>query len=218
MKTKQHAFYYGYIAVLCFSILYKIVSKTIQKTNFPMWDRIVVAATVSTCFFCIADILHTKADIVEYENIRFNLLLERSNALMKRMQRMLQTELDNTDEGVDKPNKELLFANFEEAMEPEKSLVATKKKISWTFLLNTCGFFAFLMIIVFGKIYSTLSTVQDILTLLAFIIVLCGTIYKEQKVQTINEEMRKRIEDQKRLMVATSVIEIYQEGKKKKKG
>ena len=101
-------------------------------------------------------------------------------------------------------------------MEPEKSLVTAENKISWTFLLNSCGFFAFLMIIVFERIYSTLSTIQDILTLLAFIIVLCGTIYKEQKVQIINEEVRKSVEDQKRLMVATSVIEIYQEGKKKK--
>lgn len=216
MKTKEHAFYYSYIAILCLCVLYRIATLTVLKTSFAFWNRFIVAATVSTCFFCISDVAAIKKEISTYEDVRFSFLFERSASLTRRLQKLLSDELERAGEKTDKEKE--MMNRFDMAMNPEKVFIGTEKEGTLSFIFNTCGFFVFLLILVFETVYKLLLPIQDILTMVAFIIILCGTAYKEHKINQINTEIMQNIESQKRLMVATSVIEVYQEGKKKNNG
>lgn len=218
MKTKEHAFYYGYIGLLCLSVLYRIATLTILTTKFELWDRFVVAATVSTCFFCVSDVVAIKRELSAYENVRFSLLFEKNAVLGGKLQKILKNELEKSGKKTDETTKAQLMKDFDSAMNQDKTFTGTEEKGLLSFIFNICGFFAFFLIIVFEVVFLFLYPIQDILTMVAFIIVLCGTAYKEHKIIKINDQIRQNIETQNRLMVATSVIEIYQEGKKKENG
>ena len=215
MKTKGNAFYYGYTLVLIAAMIYEIICLSNPNCSFPIWNRIVLSATVSTCFFCISDIFSMKNDLADFEISQYNILSEREDSLIRKVKKQLEVALSEHGKKDDKMTEELLIHDFESAIESDKMFSDTTAKGSLAFCFNILGFLSFFAFLLFDRMYQLLFPFQEILTILAFIIVLCGSVYKEKKINKINKEVRQRMEKLKRMAVAASVIEIVQEGKKR---
>ncbi len=213
MRSKEHAFYYGYIIVLCLCFLYKICC-IFRNFEFELWNQIIVAATVSTCFFCISDIFEQIKDIKQYKSIQLIALEEKTISLAEEILNHLGNMLIN--EGIDTSENESddLRSKLKESLFRDNNNNSSQDKRS--FIFDIIGFVVFLCILIFRGIYSFLLPWQDLLTLFAFIVILSCAAYKEHRLCKINEYIVKKASFINHLDIATRMIDIYEYKKGKK--
>lgn len=85
MKSKQDAFFNGYIIILCLCFLCKLLSYFGIIAEFCYWNRMVVAATVSTCFFCVADAIEQFYDLLKLMSIKSEMLKSREYNILEKI-------------------------------------------------------------------------------------------------------------------------------------
>ena len=161
----------AYIIFLCVCCGVKMFGHMISY-DFKMWPKIVVAATIASCFFSISTLpkLNAKtmrkayADTLEQNRLYAKIcqhkdIISKSPSAKKILDYAEQTQLDN---------KEKLVCQEKEVTE------ADKRALRYDIL----GFLVFFCIFTFDEIYTYFYSLQELYTLLAFIIVL-GVDYLE---------------------------------------
>ena len=214
----------AYIAfvILCFVV-------RIYHDEFPMWNAIVAAVTISSAFFAYADFFfcYYKAlsDACDVADEFIYMTKKRLNAETKSF-----VEINNLMESI--PKGKFDFSEMKETIIPiqnkhdemelwievyvndtqEKRKRAKNNKFLAE-MLTFFGFFVFLCILVFMPITSAVVEMQDVLSVLAFAVILLsdlnGTIKAEKlekdKIKSENakrsyEECRRQLKKMKKMI------------------
>ena len=218
MKSKQNAFFNGYIIILCLCFLCKLLSHFGIIAEFSYWNRIVVAATVSTCFFCIADAIEQFYDLLKLMSIKAEMLKSREYNILEKnlelIEKALSKEEPNYNEKAAKGDR--LLKRTENLLQRKKeNNISLDKKI--IYYINLIGFMIFLSVIIFKPLYQMLIPYQDILTIFAFIVVLVSIAYKDHKLQPLNDKLDQTVHGLDRTDLANIIIEIYKLKRGKRK-
>jgi len=215
MKNKQNALFIAYIIALCLGIIYRISCLCFTQFQFPLWDRFVVSVTASTWVFSLADMIKTKSEISEYIDLKADLLNEKTEYMMSKQLRMINEVLNEEDAGIDE--NETISKALGQAVEDNSTCEAgTSDKIGY--ILDIIGFVIFLGVFIFDKLFEVLFQVQDIITMIAFVIVLWTYKYKDRMLYLVNNKTHSIVEKQKRLQLVTTIIGVYHNKEKKKHG
>ena len=194
-KTQsQQPMMVAYIIFLCVCGGYYIVSG-IFKLEFPVWQRVVAAATIASYFFSLCSVpkLSAKMSRKQLDYI------SDQNALYKKI---LQKETKiHTDDGkltktADFINRQLT-ENQEEAVKNQKEIVKMGKQAFW---LDVAGFLAFFCILTFDGIYAFVAKSLDWYTLLAFILVLFVEYLESTKVSFYDELCKESIDNLREIL------------------
>lgn len=168
--------------------------------DYPMWDNIVIAITISSVFFAYADMFHIIAESIEKSK---ELSLNQCNRMkgivdstMNNLRR-LKANIDEIHE------KDSLRKSLENYTKMRDNLSALEKSYTNLKIVNLCRcienvnlFIAFLLllcILVFQSLAERLLSVQSYATVLAFIMILLtpvvGTWIKERSNKSFNKWM-----------------------------
>ena len=174
----------AYIIFLCICGGYYIVSG-IFKLEFPVWQRVVAAATIASYFFSLCSVYKVT---VKMAKRNLDNILDQ-NMLYKKI---LQKEKKlHTDEGKLTKIAEyincLLTENQQDAAKAQNEIDKAGKTVFW---LEVAGFLAFFCILSFDGIYAFVAKSLDWYTLLAFIIMLFVE-YMESTQVSLYDEMCK---------------------------
>lgn len=189
---RNSIFMLAYIAFVAICFIVRIF------WNYPMWDNIVLAITISSVFFAYADMFHIIADSIERGK---RLSLEQCNHMMGIVDdtmNHLRKLKANTD---DDREKELLNESIDSYSEMRNKLNQVRKKYVNLKIVNVCRnvenaslFIAFLFLLcalVFQSLTKKLISVQSYATVLAFLLILLtpviGTWIKGKSNKEINE-------------------------------
>ena len=194
-KTQsQQPLMVAYIIFLCVCGGYYIVSG-IFKLEFPVWQRVVAAATIASYFFSLcsmpkltAKMARKQLDSISDENMLYRKILQKEKKL-------------HTDEG--KPTKIAeyidchLTENQQEAIKAQKEIDKTGKKVFW---LDVAGFLVFFCIMAFDGIYSFFAKSLDWYTLLAFILMLFVEYFESTKVSLYDELCKSSVDSLREIL------------------
>lgn len=189
---RNNIFMLAYIAFVAVCLIVRIF------WNYPMWDNIVIAITISSVFFAYADMFHIIAGSIETAK---RLSLEQSNRMMgivDNTMNHLRKLKANTD---DDREKERLNESIDRYSEMRNKLNQVRKKYVNLKIVNVCRnvenaslFIAFLFLLcalVFQSLTKKLISVQSYATVLAFLLILLtpviGTWIKGKSNKEINE-------------------------------
>lgn len=219
MKSKQNAFFNGYIIILCLCFLCKLLSYFGIIAEFGYWNRFVVAATVSTCFFCVADAIEQYYDLLKLMSIKAEMIKAREYSILERnlefIEKTLSKEEPNYDEKAAKGDR--LLKRTENLLQHKKeNNISLDKKI--IYYINLVGFMIFLSVFIFEPLYQILISYQDILTIFAFIVVLVSIAYKDHRLQPLSEKLDQTAHNLDRTDLASTIIEIYRLKEEKENG
>ena len=219
MKTKGQAFFHGYILILFASMVFRIICILFDNIDFPFWNRIVTAATVSTCVFCISDFFTVKNEIKKYRKLQIELQSMKQINTGEKYLTIIENDLKKrgyeTEEEREKKISQL-FKELNETVREDHSLVETAEVSNGEFIWNVIGFFSFFAIIILDPVYQTIMPFQDLLTLLAFIIVFIVSTYKEKRMNQLNFEIQKYMISHGKLEVARIILELVSLAKNNK--
>ena len=219
MKTKGQAFFHGYILILFASMAFRIICILHDNIDFPFWTRIVTAATVSTCVFCISDFLAVKNEIKKYRKLQIELQSMKQINTGEKYLTIIENNLKKlgyeTEEEREKKISQL-FKEFNETIRKDHSFAETSEVSNSEFIWSVIGFFSFFAIILLDPVYQSMMPFQDVLTLLAFIIVFIVSIYKEERMNHINLEIQKQMIGHGQLEVVRIVLELVSLAKNNK--
>ena len=156
----------AYIAFLVLSVIYSSLSKVLGF-EFPAWERIVVAATIASYAFSIA----YWPKFLSKTKQTYNNILKEYLELAKNLHETEKKCL------VESPDKEALLTDGKGILQKttnlikrnEESISKNEKIIFWCCFF---GYYLFFCILSFDSVFNFFAPVQDIWTLLAFIIIL----------------------------------------------
>lgn len=208
MRVKEHSLFIAYIFCLIVCLIIKIVSAFIPALQFGMWSKVVVAATVSTFYFCIADAINQKREIDAIIDKNSEIIINKQKPLLYRLYKVMTTKLEDKD-AVDRQQLEEAMAEIKSQIVPA---VKEKKecKTDYVFILNLAGFFVFLIVLIVEWFYKVFYPVQELLTLAAFIVVLITVAYKDWKMQEADRKLKEYEAFIEKYNLAISMIEIYE--------
>lgn len=189
-KTQsQQPLMVAYIIFLCICGGYYIVSG-IFKLEFPVWQRIVVAATIASYFFSVSSMpkLTFKMGIKNLDSI------EKQNELYAKI--LTKEDMLFSQDGKPTHGSEFisnqLSENIEEKVKVRKEIVKMEKKAFW---LDVTGFLVFFCIMAFEGIYTFFVKTQEWYTLLAFVLVLFVEYLESTKVSLYDELCQSNIDN-----------------------
>lgn len=166
-KTQtQNPLMVAYLIFLCICCVYYIISG-IFDFEFPVWQRIVVAATIASYFFSVASMPKLTLRMGR-KNVES---LEKQNELYGKI--LVKEETLFSQEGKTTRAAEFisnqLGENIEEKAKVKKEMAQMEKN---AFRLDVSGFLVFFCIMAFEGIYTFFAKSQEWYTLLAFVLVL----------------------------------------------
>ena len=214
MKNKERSLFVAYIVFLCVCFVIKIINISIPGLLVDWWNRLVAATTVSTICFCAADVFCLRREINTLIDVYYAPLDEKRKRLEKRLNMPTGDAVNFKDQFVCQYVEELR-ADVHELVQPYQ--FPKTKKVSIASILNMCGFCIFLFITFFDGIYKLFFPIQDVLTMLAFIVVLITVSYKDAKMNKLQTEIQvlDMELDKHSLALALTEIEDCLEGVKK---
>lgn len=164
----------AYILFLFLCVIYHLISR-IFSLEFSIWSQIVAAATVASYAFTLGSSpkLMAKMDKKHIEG------LEQEIELLQRIK--------SANVEVPKIFKDIDGKITEDKNEIAKCKADIAKKERSAFLWEVAGFLVFLCIIAFNGIFTLLSGIQEVCTILAFVLVLLMD-YVEAIVTDLHEE------------------------------
>ena len=179
-KRPQKPLLLAYIIFLIVALIYHIVADAIDL-QFAMWERIVLAATISSYFFAMSSLL-------KFFKKRDSTYLELLGQYFDLAKELKKTEADVI---ADCETKEKLLKNGESIVDETLTIISSlKSKIrkddTASFVFDVLGYLVFFCILSLTPIFKFFYPVQEFYTLLAFIIILT-TEYIET-VQSIKYE------------------------------
>lgn len=202
--NKEHSLFIAYIVCLVMCILAKIVSLYIPEWAFQTWNRVVVAATVSTVYFCCADTINQTREMKKLMNLYYAPITEKN----KRLEQWLNEKDKSLHEKIVDRYVDDLRKRVTELIVPI-SEVPDKRKIDYVFIFNCVGFLIFFFVLVFDYFYNVFSQGQDVLTMVAFTVVMISTVLKDALLNKINRRIREMSVQLDKLELAISLDEIY---------
>lgn len=208
MKNKEHSLFIAYIVCLIVCFVIRVVSICVPSFQFAMWGKVVVAATISTFYFCIADIINQKREIETLIDKNAEIIINRQKPLLHRLFRVMTIKLGEK-ESMDRQQYDEALAEVTRQLLPvdeEKK----ENKTDYVFVLNLTGFFVFLIVLIVDWFYMVFYPVQDLLTMAAFIIVLITVAYKDWRIQEADNKMKDYASSIEKYDLALSMIEIYE--------
>lgn len=160
----------AYVIILIICIIWYIICKFFNL-NFEEWKRIVCSATFASYFFTVASHKKTQANVLVTvrESIQKSI---NSLTKLKEKKKKQQDDPILTVEYLENAIKEDMQIFFSYGKQIEQ---ANKASFIW----NTIGFIFFFCIAFFDFFYSVLADGQELLTLLAFVVILVSDIYEE---------------------------------------
>lgn len=207
MNIKERTLFLAYIACLIICIILNAVSSLVPGFTFSVWNRVIVAATVSTVFFCLADTVIQTVEIRKYFDLYNSPIKQKAGEIKERL-----VDLDNTPDFIKRAAKQ----RVKEIGQRIKELTTgasdeePDKKTTHLYVLNFLGFSSFLLIILVDPIYNWFIPSQGVLTMTAFVIVLVTAIYRDatlQKYISLWDKSKALVEKQE---LAVAMIELYE--------
>ena len=165
-KETQKPLMVAYILFLVICCVYYMISGVFHL-NFPIWERIVVAATIASYFFSLASMDKFTIKLAQRELDR----IDKENALYLRIIK----KLNETPETSHRSNKSpdyfsaRLTKNHADATNAENEINKITKK---AFRNDVAGFLVFFCIVSFDALFQLFFNIQEVITLLAFIAIL----------------------------------------------
>ena len=158
MKKQQQPLMLAYIIFLVICCVYHFVSD-IFDLEYPIWERVVVAATLASYFFSLSSACKS---VVKFADLTLDCYL--------RIDMSLYRTFDSSDEAEEKADTELMIEkNADRLVEIKKE---KRKYEQRAFVLDVLGFLVFFIIMAFDFVFLILSNTQELVTLMAFIIIL----------------------------------------------
>lgn len=190
MDKKSNPCFLAYIIFLCVCLVYQLICKAVPKLSFDYWNRIMIAVTISSCFFSISDAIKTIYDMASYAIERTCKLTEQQNISDIKTKEILEKTVNEVKVACEEYGVTVELNDIEqmvrdyEITEKKKSedygLGKIEKSLENRAFYITCvGFLAFLIVLVFDSVCGVCLKVQDVLTLLVFIIILASGYAKE---------------------------------------
>ncbi len=190
--NRNNAFMLSYIAFIIICILVRMF------TDYPMWNVIVSAITVSSWFFAIGDANISDAEDLqqlldawyrfsEKEKINTDKLLPKAIEAKERFLKKEDVDDEKAAEIVGMMNEAIEYLqsvnkedkDFENALRKKKQKIANCQKCGlWCTIL---GFLTFFSIVTFQKIGEVVIGVQDYTTVSAFAIILMSQYQSERR-------------------------------------
>lgn len=216
MDRKSNPCFLAYIIFLCVCLVYRIICNVFPSLSFAYWNQIVLAVTISSSFFTISDALKTVYDVSSYTVEKMNRLIRRDDTLFEISKDLIEKvaqEVEWASNAFSKEEQDEMkqlvekYRMLSEKESEEFSIEHLEKSAKkWTFVFTLLGFLAFLIILVFDSVYSICFRIQDILTLITFIVILATGYMKESVIEGINkceagyvEEFKAIAEEQKQV-------------------
>ena len=188
VKNDRYSLVVAYIVFLILSVFVYFASM-IFKFNYSVWKQIVAAATVASYFFSMAGFLKAqvgvhKRIISSCENL-INLYIKQDEVFRKTVGGLKKVASE-------KCAAEEIEAAYTSTVDAAKKLIEynsskIKRSERYVFGCNTLGFLFFFCIVIFDVIYVKISNFQDLLTLLAFIVVLISDYMSEYASEKFSE-------------------------------
>lgn len=184
MHKQKNPLMLAYIIFLIISLIYYAVAY-IFKYEYRTWDSIIVAATIASYAFSLSSI----SKCLLKQNQQYNELLNQYLSLSKKQHKI---EAESLSEG---KTREYLLQNGKEIINNTIKLISytdkeVRKNEKISFWLDVSGYLVFFCIICFDTLCNAFYPIQDIFTLLAFIIILIVE-YIEKVITTKYEEIFK---------------------------
>ncbi|MBR3015682.1 MAG: hypothetical protein IKH57_01125 [Clostridia bacterium] len=208
MESKTKTLFYGYIGVLCLCLIYRLLCVFFPNWEFESWNRLVVAATVSTSVFCISDSIEQRNDLSKMKQRQAEILEVKQHYLAEKTLQSINKAIDDSYDYMKDAEALRLKDRIESILSPNE--ISNKQRISLKTYIDFIGFIAFLIILLFDWAYKFAYPFQEILTIFAFIVVLFNVGYKETKIKEIEEEYNKRLSLFEKQELATAIMSIYE--------
>ena len=204
-KTQsQQPLMVAYIVFLCICGGYYIVSG-IFKLEFPVWQRVVAAATIASYFFSLCSIAKVtlKMDKRNLDNISDENILY---AKILRKEKNLHVEEEKSTRIAEYISRNLT-KNQQDAIKIQTNIEQTEKKVFW---LDVVGFLVFFCIMAFDWIFSFFAKSLDWFTLLAFIVMLFVDYMESTKVSLYDELCKSSVNNLKEILTLMEEIDNEQ--------
>ena len=170
---------YAYLIFLFISIIVYVICRVFKNDYFE-WNKIVVAATVATCFFTFANVFRIAADLHSEKVELSSEYREQLKLIGRTIAKDFHTDDDSLSNGINELNAEI----------EEEEILKLKNEKRY-YVLMILGFLAFFSITCFNIVYETISDMQSYLTMLAFMLMLvCEEIIIIRK-RILKEEGRR---------------------------
>lgn len=194
-KTQsQQPLMVAYIIFLCICGGYYIVSG-IFKLEFPVWQRVVAAATIASYFFSLCSVYKVTVkmakrnlDNISDQNMLYRKILQKEKKL-------------HTDEGkltkIAEYINHQLTENQQDAVKAQNEVDKEGKKVFW---LDVTGFLVFFCIMAFDGIFAFFAKSLDWYTLLAFIVMLFVEYMESTKVSLYDELCKSSVDNLKEIL------------------
>lgn len=213
MESKTKTLFYGYIGVLCLCLVYRLLCFFFPTWEFGSWNRLVVAATVSTSVFCISDAIEQRNDLSKMKQRQVEILEVKQHYLAEKTLQSINKTIDDAYDYMKDAELLRLKDRIESILSPNE--ISNRQRISIKTYIDFIGFLAFLIILLFDWAYRFAYPFQEILAIFAFIVVLFNVGYKEAKIKEIEEEYNKRLSIFEKQELATAIVTIYSEKRRK---
>lgn len=182
MHKQKNPLMLAYIIFLIIALVYYAVAY-IFHFEFHSWESIIVAATIASYAFSLSSI----SKCLLKQNQQYSELLNRYLELSKKQQKIENTVLSDCE------NKEKILQNGKEIIDNTIKLISltdkeVRKNERISFLLDVGGYLVFFCIICFNTLCNVFCPIQDVFTLLAFVIILIVE-YIEKVITTKYEEI-----------------------------
>lgn len=195
MKRTQKPMMLAYIIFLCICLGFHII-RSVFKIDFPMWNRVVVAATIASYFFSLGSVNKL---IVRLERTNTIDLQEEIVLLQKIRKKESKLCIDNaTQQELINDMDNAISENNERIKSGEKDLQKYEAKSFWCDVL---GYLVFFCILSFETLFKFFKVSQELYTLLAFIVVIVVEYLESTKV-AYYDELRKNTIDRTRKKLA----------------
>lgn len=163
----------AYILFLIICVLYYVISHAFD-CEFENWKRIVCATTIASYFFTIASAKQTIYSIIEKIE---DSIKDSNKELCEIKDKMIKSPDKYKDSMYNIEDLNRFIAKDEEFI--NKCEKENFKNQNLIFLLNTLGFLIFFCILTFTYIYQLFADLQELFTILAFIMILLADAYEE---------------------------------------
>ena len=179
--------------------------------QFPLWTSLVIAVTVSSWIFAIADIALYYSELSSENCDRFDKLCMRfKHSIEDELSEIEDYELssnqsgaivNNSQENLDKVKGAALdlkktITDMEHDISANRGKIRIAEKIGA--VLYVLGFLTFLCVVVFDPLSTRFGRLQDTLTVSAFALILSTQLSREKVVQYLKEittKMEKRLDE-----------------------